>query len=377
MKTSLPNLDRKEPLYRQIAQHIRAMAAAGKWAPDSQLPSTHAIAEMWKTAPQTVHRALVALEKEGVVARQHGIGTFVCKREERLTCVGIYFREDVLAKHSSDFLRAVHASVKEELNGIGVRTQVWADPRPEEDQIKPWPELCKAAEHREIQGLIVPAIDWPHIQWLNKLSIPSAYLFPVNIPNRVDFNLRQFAELSLRCLAEQGCRSVGYIGSADLYPKHVEDGSNSYLAFLERFTDLAGELGLAMRDEWMRIAGSETSLNSNVSQESFGYAEVLKLWSLSERPEGLVIYPDTMARGVILGLREKQVRVPEELKLVLHKNEVVDLLCPMPATFVVSSERACARALIEQVQKQSRGESCEPIVIDFTLSSTEYEGRIV
>ena len=72
-----------------------------------------------------------------------------------------------------------------------------------------------------------------------------------------------------------------------------------------------------------------------------------------------------------MAIREKQVRVPEDLKLVLHKNETIDLFCPMPATFVVANERETARALIEQIQKQFRGESCERILLPFKLMAHE------
>ena len=82
--------------------------------------------------------------------------------------------------------------------------------------------------------------------------------------------------------------------------------------------------------------------------------------------------PDTVARGVVLALREKQVRVPQELKLVLHKNESLDLFCPMPVTFMVSNERETARALIEQVQKQFRGESCERILLPHRRLTHQY-----
>ena len=78
-----------------------------------------------------------------------------------------------------------------------------------------------------------------------------------------------------------------------------------------------------------------------------------------------------MARGAILALREQHVRVPEDLKLVLHKNEAIDLLCPVPATLLVSSERAVARALIARAQKQFRGELCEPINLPCRLMAHE------
>ena len=68
---------------------------------------------------------------------------------------------------------------------------------------------------------------------------------------------------------------------------------------------------------------------------------------------------------MISAVLERQVRVPAELKLVMHKNESVALLCPVPATWLVSSERAIAKALLAQVQRQLRGERCEPIAIPF------------
>ena len=68
-----------------------------------------------------------------------------------------------------------------------------------------------------------------------------------------------------------------------------------------------------------------------------------------------------------MAIQEKQVRVPNELKLALSKNESIDLFCPMPATFVVGSEREAARALMEQIQRQFRGESCEPISLPYKI----------
>ena len=123
------------------------------------------------------------------------------------------------------------------------------------------------------------------------------------------------------------------------------------------FIDIASDLGLKVKNEWTSLF--QPAFGEIHHQEHFGYKQFMKLWSQPEKPKGLLVFTDIIARGVIMAIREKQVRVPEELKLALHKNELSDLFCPMPATFVVSSERETARALIEQVQKQFRGESCE------------------
>ena len=79
----------------------------------------------------------------------------------------------------------------------------------------------------------------------------------------------------------------------------------------------------------------EPRLDPVRDQEQYGYEEFLKLWSLPEKPEGLIVFPDTVARRMLLALREKHVRVPEELKLVLHKNESLDLFCPLPVLSLI------------------------------------------
>ena len=108
-----------------------------------------------------------------------------------------------------------------------------------------------------------------------------------------------------------------------------------------------------------------------LGQEAFGYTQFGALWKQRECPDGLVVALDTTARGVLLAVVEKQVQVPQNLKLVLHKNAGVELLCPVPATLVVWDEHEVARALIEQVQKQFRGERIEPILVGHKVVKTE------
>ena len=184
-------------------------------------------------------------------------------------------------------------------------------------------------------------------------------------------DIEHFVELSLRSLVEQGCHSVGLIAPFSPVKTVNPDGTHHVLMGLfEHFTNRTRDLGLEMRNEWVRVPRDEEN-SPRQSQERFGHEEFLKLWSQGRRPEGLIVYPDTTVRSVILAMREKQVRVPEELKLIFHKNESIDLLCPMPATFVISSEREFARALIEQLRKQFQGERCEPITVPFRLGGQE------
>jgi hypothetical protein len=66
---------------------------------------------------------------------------------------------------------------------------------------------------------------------------------------------------------------------------------------------------------------------------------------------------------------QSRVSVPGELKLVLHRNKGIPLLCPLPATWVEIDPGQAASALVRQIECQLAGEPAEPIFISPTLES--------
>ena len=65
------------PIYRQIQDLIRLGIASGKLRPGQQLPTVRALAVDLAVNPNTVIRAYMELEREGVLATEQGTGTFV------------------------------------------------------------------------------------------------------------------------------------------------------------------------------------------------------------------------------------------------------------------------------------------------------------
>jgi len=361
----------KRSAQEQITNYFRGEIYNGNLKPGVKLSSNLELATRWTTHQNTVQRAMVPLVKEGLLLRIPYVGTFVRQREEKLTCVGVYGDCGAMNSGNSPFAHAMRQALKEELRNAGIEMDLWMDPRPLEQQLhEPWKPLFKAAEQRRFQAFIGAETNTSLVQWQNKLPVPVAFLgAPTSVPNNVDMDLRQFVEGSLGELARQGCRSVGLIAPilAAPNPGHPVGGDVRSFGMLEHFTDVADDLGLTVKNDWMRVIKDQPA--GVQGDEHFGYEQFLKLWNQPEKPEGLLIFYDTTVRGSLMAIREKQVRVPDELKLVLHKNETIELLCPMPATFVVASERGMARALIEQVQKQFRGESCERISLPLKLAA--------
>jgi len=60
------------PIYRQLAEQIRRMAASGQLAPATELPSIRELALKHAINPMTVSKVYNLLESEGVLERNRG-----------------------------------------------------------------------------------------------------------------------------------------------------------------------------------------------------------------------------------------------------------------------------------------------------------------
>jgi GntR family transcriptional regulator len=65
------------PLHAQLERSIRAAIASRRLRPGDQLPTVRQLAVILKINANTVARAYAALEREGVVETQRGVGTFI------------------------------------------------------------------------------------------------------------------------------------------------------------------------------------------------------------------------------------------------------------------------------------------------------------
>jgi len=66
-----------KPLYEQLIAAVKAEVGAGRLGPHSPLPSFRALAAQLLVSVITVRRAYEELERDGVIYRRQGLGTFV------------------------------------------------------------------------------------------------------------------------------------------------------------------------------------------------------------------------------------------------------------------------------------------------------------
>ena len=65
------------PIYRQIVNQVKYLIASGQLASDEELPAIRALAEQLLVTPNTVVKAYGELEREGLIYKRQGAGTFV------------------------------------------------------------------------------------------------------------------------------------------------------------------------------------------------------------------------------------------------------------------------------------------------------------
>ena len=65
------------PLYHQLGEEITRLIDTGVWPPKTQLPSERELCEQFGISRITVRQALNDLQKEGLIVRVHGKGSFV------------------------------------------------------------------------------------------------------------------------------------------------------------------------------------------------------------------------------------------------------------------------------------------------------------
>jgi GntR family transcriptional regulator len=78
----LIKIDRESdlPLYSQIVQNLTDLIQAGELAAGENLPSENDFTKLYGVSRLTVRQALDKLEKNNLITRLHGIGTFVAKK---------------------------------------------------------------------------------------------------------------------------------------------------------------------------------------------------------------------------------------------------------------------------------------------------------
>lgn len=363
MPTAAPidrfQLIRPAASHEQITAFLREQILSGALAPQARLPTTQELTRRWGVPIATIQRAFVPLVREGLLLRRPGFGTVVRGSAAALTSVGIYQPVSLDWQGGERFANRLAELLVDHLVAAGLAAPRFYDRRPGGERSQPLPELAQAARSRQIDAVIAVETDANTSAWIDRLPVPSALYGSGGKVNQLWFDMPAFAAQGLAGLAARGCRRVGLV---TVLPA---DPSAPQRDLAGAFRDQLAAHGLETRPEWIRMPGPGQAVIER-DAERFGYEEIHALWSGAERPDGLLVYTDHVAHGVVMGLLSLGVQAAPP-HLMLHRNAGLDLFCPLPADFLESSAQMIADRLMALIVAQHQRRRPEPDTLGFRL----------
>jgi DNA-binding LacI/PurR family transcriptional regulator len=343
-------VDRTESPTFQIAERIRQMIQDGELTPGMKLPPTRSLATQLSVDPTAVHRSLAKLVKEGLLLRTPRVGTFVAEPPADLQRLAFYYRP-IVSGYFSNFERAVLTEVTRLGHKQGFSVEVFNDSRKYEISAKePPPDLIRHTRTRWVQGVISGSTSPEQVKWFNSLTVPHATLSTPSLPHTLNWQREELPEMAVRQLAKRGCRKIGMITTLRA---HEDPKATAYeMAHYRGFCDTLAELKLQLNTDWVIGLGNRTKGIKEPEMAAFGFETFNRIWDLPERPDGLFIYPDVLATGVLMAMAMRGIKGPKDLRIAMHENKELPIFCPFPVDRVVYSAADAANALVSYIRSQ-------------------------
>lgn len=148
-----------------------------------------------------------------------------------------------------------------------------------------------------------------------------------------------------KLFAANGHKKVGLIGVSG-------KGSGTTIRRFG-FMNECERLGIEVRDDWIA--------ESPDYDITGGYKCAMRILECGRRPTGLFILTDTQALGAAIALKEKKVRVPEDMEILAYGNsDMFDIMSPKISSVAVSRE-LMAESAVNLLMTKIENNITEPI----------------
>jgi DNA-binding LacI/PurR family transcriptional regulator len=306
----LPETDRRQPKYTRVKDHFLRELKANRLRPGQSLPTEVELANALEVARGTVRQALGELEREGVVERIRGKGTFISKSvrhgsKRRLSAFALVVQVTGGGQYPA-IQRGFENAAGEAHNQVIVAGT-------DNDVLKQGNVLFQLLD-KEVAGVaIAPATTTAtpayQIHPLQRHGIPVVFLHRRVEGVRAPLLSIPFHEVGHtvgRAFLEQGHRRVALFTGVQ-----SDKASQAYESALrETMRAGGGDLPEGFTSHWqwpdMTVEGRSRKVRKELEQ----------LLSGPDRPTGIMATFDTTAEVIYLLLGRMGVQVPEDISLI-------------------------------------------------------------
>ncbi|MBN2295377.1 MAG: substrate-binding domain-containing protein [Pirellulales bacterium] len=300
---------KKSLKYKKFKRVILADLRSGILKPGDLLPTVVQMSNIHGVAPNTIRRALVELDNEGIIRRVRGKGTFIREGAHqqlprRLDALGLIVNETSVEPYPALFRGLEMAAEK-------MHSQVlMSDSR--DDPQRQGNIILQLLEKRVAGVVIVPSIfpGPPHqIRLLQQNDIPVVCCHRRVEGVRTPLVALPFTEISR--LAGQALVDHGHRNIAMVMSSAVSDGSGLYIGGMrDAVLPAGGTVNIACFNDDINNHHDRTSREKHIAKR------LSSLMAEDNRPTALMFCFDDDAALAYLVLTQMGYRIPEDVSLI-------------------------------------------------------------
>lgn len=242
---------------------------------------------------------------------------------ERCKTIVVFARRELSA-----FWNRIIMGISDELNKNSCRLQL--NFISEEDEAN---HILPLDMQTDLSGIIILSVfSKSYLELILKKDVPVVFLDgPSNVYEIADlgdillFEGYNSTKILTEHLLNQGIKRIGFIGDTT-YCRTIKDRYEGYLAALTQY-------GIQPEEKFI--------FNRHVKHRYYRQEEIARVMeSLAEMPEAFVCANDDIAKDVMLWLKKKGIRIPEDVAVTgFDDKEEVGLLSPSLTTVHIGNQR--------------------------------------
>lgn len=301
---------RREPLHRVVYNHVQQLILSGEFDQGEKLPTEHQLMRQFGVSRATVGKAMRAFEIQGLIRRQPGVGSFVCKTAAPES---LLFAVLIPGLGNTEFYEPICASIARQCSKMNYGL-LWENLA----MLSPY-QMTEQFCQRLVQRLVAQ-------------KVAGVFMAPEEIPEDcpVDTN-----KMLLEAIASAGIKAVLFDRDYLPYPqsgpfdvvgidnfhagyaqtKHlIENGCRRFA-----YITIPGNIGTkTARINGFHYALREAGLPYGDNQIFKGDVRNDRFLDkiLARKPDGVVCFHDPIAATLIQELLLRDVAVPEEIQVV-------------------------------------------------------------
>lgn len=310
--------------WRQIATHYRQLILSGTLTVGEKLPTTQELAENFQVSVFSVQSALSQLVHEGLLVRRPQHGTLVSDCLPRLRLVGLVLFS-VRGVGINNYNKHLAMEITAWLRQSGRESLTILEDVDSPDIAS---QLKTMIRELNIQGLILFATRPEVIQKLKPLQIPLVATNDLVNPRyklRFEAESTSFAAVSTQALAELGSKRPAILTQMHDSPEQLDN-----VRFFDLWRQKFAEHNLPFPNNDLLATFPNPHSPSASDLAVYAYQSMQGFLRLTEPPDAVIVYTDELIPGVNQALAVNQIQVPEQLRLVLHRNAEIPVFTPYP-----------------------------------------------